>query len=69
MRNAWDPLRSGGHSTIVVRISTLVWVIDYFMTAGHTHASPSDDAQQEVVAVALADWLWLAAATTPRLDH
>ena len=55
MRNAWDALRSGGHSTIVVRISTLVWVLDFFMTAGHTHASPSDDAQQEVVAVALAD--------------
>ena len=33
---------------MVVRVSTLVWVIDYFMTAGHTHASPSDDAQQEV---------------------
>ena len=46
MRNAWDALRSGGHSTIVVRIST-----------------PSDDAQQEVVAVASAE------ATTPRLDH
>ena len=48
MRNAWDALCSGGHSTMVVRVSTLVWVIDYFMTAGHTHASPSDDAQQEV---------------------
>ena len=60
MRNAWDALCSEGHSTKVVRVSTLVWVIDYFMTAGHTHASPSDDAQQEVVAVASADWLWPA---------
>jgi hypothetical protein len=41
MRNAWNAQCGGGHSTIVVRVSALVWVIDYFMTAGHTHASPS----------------------------